>query len=306
MKHIIALTAAATSLAIAAEPPAQDRQAILAMAGTHAVTFEFQETAAIAPHYKAKTKPYKETATEVVIVVEDSPERIALQNLLVVPGKEGKPQVIKHWAQIWTWQDTELLDYCGSEEDHLWNKVSLPAEQAAGTWSQLVTNIDDTPRYEGYGKWTHENGESSWQSGPTRRPLPRREYSTRDDYDYLIVTNRHTLTTGGWIHDQDNRKVVDRDGEGKQVLCFETGLNTYTRTESPEAEIALAWWKENQAFWNGVRNFWLQSGEEASASFTYSTHQNGEGLTKLIERLEKEKPAPEAVASALQAYVVSK
>ena len=55
-----------------------------------------------------------------------------------------------------------------------------------------------------------------------------------------------------------------------------------------------------------MRNFWLQSGEKASASFTYSTHQNGEGLTKLIERLEKEKPAPEAVASALQAYVVSK
>src|SRR5688572_17255605 len=100
MIRIAALTAAATSLAFAAGPPAKDREAILAMAGTHAVTFEFQETAAIAPGYKLKTKPYKETATEVVIVVENSPHRIALQNLLVVPGKEGKPQVIKHWAQI--------------------------------------------------------------------------------------------------------------------------------------------------------------------------------------------------------------
>jgi hypothetical protein len=306
MKRILALATATTSLAFSAEPPAKDRQAILAMAGTHKVTFEFQETAAVAPGYNLMTKPYKETATEVVAVVEDSPSRIALQHLLLVPAKEGKAHVIKHWAQIWTWQDTGLLDYCGSEEDHLWKKVDLTPEQAVGTWSQLVTNVDDTPRYEGHGKWVHENGESSWQSQPTRRPLPRREYSTRDDYDYLIVTNRHTLTPSGWIHHQDNRKVVDRDGEEKRVLCFESGLNRYTRTESPAAEVALAWWKDNHTFWDGVRNFWLRSGEQAPASFTYSTFQNGEGLSKLIERLEKEKPAPEVVASALQAYVVSK
>ena len=306
MKHIVALSAAAITMASASEPPAKDREAILSMAGTHSVTFEFQETAAIAPGYKLRTKPYRETATEVVIVVEDSPQRIALQNLLVVPGKEGKPQVIKHWAQIWTWQDTELLDYCGSEDDHLWKKIRLSPEQAAGTWSQLVTNIDDTPRYEGYGTWNHENGESSWQSGPTRRPLPRREYSSRDDYDYLTVTNRHALTPGGWIHFQDNRKVVDREGEDKSVLCYEAGMNTYTRTESADAGVALAWWKENHAFWDGVRNFWIQSGEKASASFTYSTHQNGEGLSKLFERMEKEKPAPESVTGALQAYVVAR
>jgi hypothetical protein len=305
MKHLTTLLAV-TSLASAAEPPAKDRQAILAMAGTHAVTFEFKETAAIAPGYKLKTKPYKETATEVVIVVEDTPERIALQNLLVVRDKDGKPHVIKHWAQIWTWQDTEILDYCGSEEDHLWNKTELTPEQAAGTWSQLVTNVDDTPRYEGYGRWTHNNGESSWQSGPTRRPLPRREYSARDDYDYLTVTNRHALTPNGWLHYQDNRKVVDREGEDKRVLCYESGLNTYTRTESTDAAVALTWWKENRGFWDGVRKFWTESGEKAPASFTYSTHQNGEGLSKLIERLEKEKPAPEAVATALQAYVVTR
>lgn len=306
MQRILLLSTAFTSLVFAAEPPTKDRQAILAMAGTHSVTFEFHETVAIAQGYKLKKKPYKETATEVVIVVEDTPQRIALQNLLVVPGKEGKPQVIKHWAQVWTWQDTELLDYCGSEDEHLWKKIRLTPEQAVGTWSQLVTNIDDTPRYEGNGKWLHENGESSWQSGPTRRPLPRREYSTRDDYDYLTVTNRHALTPNGWIHYQDNRKVVDREGKDKRVLCYEAGMNIYTRIESPDAGVALAWWKENGTFWDGVRNFWIESVEKAPASFTYSTHQNGEGLSKLFERLEKEKPAPESVTGALQAYVLVK
>jgi hypothetical protein len=306
MKHIAALAAVITSLASAAEPSARDRNAILAMAGTHSVVFEFEETATIAPGYKLRTKPYRETATEVIILVEDSPHRIALQNLLVVPGKEGKPVVIKHWAQIWTWQDTEILDYSGAEEEHLWKKIRLSPEQAAGTWSQLVTNIDDTPRYEGVGKWVHENGESYWQSGPTRRPLPRREYSSRDDYDYLMVTNRHALTPDGWIHFQDNRKVVDREGEEKRVLCYEAGINTYTRTASADAEVALTWWKEHGSFWDGVRNFWIQSGEKAATTFTYSTHENGEGLSMLFERLEKENPAPQVVMDALQSYVVAK
>ncbi len=306
MQRITPLLILLSSPAVFAAPPAKDREAILSMAGAHAVTFRFHETAAIAPDYKLKAKPYEETATEVIRVVEDSPERIALQHLLVVPGEEGKAMVIKHWAQVWTWQDTELLDYCGSEEDHAWKKITLSADQAAGTWSQLVTSIDDTPRYEGHGKWVHGNGQSFWQSGPTRRPLPRREYSKRDDYDYLLVTNRHSLTPNGWVHEQDNRKVVDREGEEAHTLCHEFGINTYTRTESEQAAVALAWWEENGGFWDTVRDFWIESGEKATASFSYSTHEGGEGLSKVLGRLEKEKPAADKVIAALQPFVVSK
>lgn len=306
MQRILFLSLAATSLAFADGPPAKDREAILAMAGTHSVTFHFHETVAIAPGYKLKKKPYDETATELIQIVEDTPERIALQNLLVVPGKDGKPVVIKHWAQIWTWRDTELLDYCGSEEDHEWKRVNLTKEQAKGTWSQLVTQIDDTPRYEGYGKWVHENGESYWESKPTRRPLPRREYSKRDDYDYLLVTNRQTLTPNGWVHEQENRKVVSREGEPVHTLCHEFGINTYTRTDLKDADAAIAWWRENGEFWDTVRDFWIESGESARTSFSYSTFEGGEGLSKVLGRLEKEKPAPEQVISALQPFVVSK
>ena len=306
MKHIAALAGLITSLASAAEPTTQDRNAILAMAGTHAVTFHFRETVAAAPEYKLKDKPYEEHATEVVEVVEDTPERISLQHLLVVPGKEGKPLIIKHWAQIWTWQDTELLDYCGSEEDHEWKRITLSPEEAAGTWSQLVTNVDDTPRYEGFGRWFHDKGQSYWQSHPTRRPLPRREYSKRDDYDYLLVSNRHTLTPEGWVHEQDNRKVVDRDEEPPHVLCHEFGINTYRRTESKEAAVALAWWRDNSGFWNAVREFWLESGERAKSSFSYSTHEGGEGLSKVLERMEKEKTDASQVVAALQPFVTSK
>lgn len=305
MQRIVLPFLAASSLAFAG-PPAEDREAILAMAGTHSVTFRFEETVAIAPDYKLKKKPYEETATELVQVVEDTPERISLQHLLVVSGKDGKPTVIKHWAQIWTWQDTELLDYSGSEENHEWQRITLTPEQAVGTWSQLVTQIDDTPRYESYGKWVHRNGETYWESEPTRRPLPRREYSKRDDYDYLLVTNRHTVTSNGWVHEQDNRKVVDREGEPVRTLCHEFGINTYARTEAKESKAALAWWSENGRFWDTVRDFWVESGESAPASFAYSTYEDGEGLSKVLKRMEKEKPAPDAIVAALKPFVISK
>jgi hypothetical protein len=290
----------------AAQPPAADREAILAMAGTYHIDFRFQETVAIDPEYDLVTKPYTEEALEVVKVVENTPERIALQHLLVVEGKEGKPMVIKHWAQIWTWQDTHILDYSGEEELHEWDVLTLSAEEAAGTWSQLVTQIDDSPRYEGFGKWTHARGESSWESSPTRRPLPRREYTVRDDYDYLLGTNRHTLTKDGWVHFQDNRKVVDRGGEDARVLCFEAGLNTYTRRDSELTAVAEAWWEKHGDFWDGVRAFWTESGERAPTFFAYTESKNGETLGKLISRLEKDHSSPESTTAALAPFIIAK
>ena len=175
------------SSAFATSPPDADRNAILAMAGTHKVHFKFRETAILNEDYKHASEPYDEEAIEIVTVVENSPERIALQHLLVVQPENEEPKVIKHWAQIWTWQDTEILDYTGEDGMHEWSVSKLDPTQAEGTWSQLVTQVDDTPRYESYGKWSHTDGESSWESAPTRRPLPRREYTKRDDYDYMLA-----------------------------------------------------------------------------------------------------------------------
>jgi len=291
---------------LATEPPNQDREAILAMAGTHKVTFRFEETAQIAPDYDLKNGFYEADATEVVEVVEDSPTRITLQHLLVVGDEDEAPTVIKHWAQIWTWQDTEILDYCGSDEIHQWNKVTMMPSEVAGTWSQLVTQVDDTPRYESFGHWVHEAGESSWESMPTRRPLPRREYTKRDDYDYLLVTNRHTLSNRGWVHAQDNRKVVDREGEPRRVLCFESGLNRYVRQADPRAAVAKTWWSEHSAFWGDVREFWETSGEQAPQSFAYTTSKNGEALSKLLKRMQEKPPGTDEVTTALRPYVITK
>ena len=305
MKHLFLLATFALP-AFAAAPPTADREAILAMAGTHAVHFKFRETAVIPAGYEVNSQPYDENAIEIVKVVEDRPDRIALQHLLVVQPEGKEAQVIKHWAQIWTWQDTEILDYCGEDGIHEWRRHEITPEQAAGTWSQLVTQVDDTPRYEGYGKWVHQHGESYWQSSPTRRPLPRREYTKREDYDYLLVTNRHSLIADGWLHFQDNRKIIDREDQPARVIAHEIGLNTYTRTESELAPLALGWWEANGSFWDGVRNFWHEAGESAPSRFSYSTHKNGQALSKLLGSLEEEGAARSVVDEALQPYVISK
>ena len=45
-------------------------------------------------------------------------------------------------------------------------------------------------------------------SNLTLRPLPRREFSVRNDYDLLKGHNRITITPQGWIHEEDNLKTV--------------------------------------------------------------------------------------------------
>lgn len=299
-RKIQCLLLASASLAFA-NPPEADRRAILAMAGKFDVTFDFQETAVLASAPKSVSDAYHEVAVEVVTVAEDTPERITLQHLLVV-GKSGKSKVIKHWAQVWTWQDNRILDYAGSDGVDVWQRKSVSSADTLGRWSQLVTSVDDTPRYESLGRWVHQSGESSWTSDATRRPLPRREYEVRDDYDYLIVTNRHTLTPTGWVHFQDNRKVVDRDGE-KAIIAHESGLNRYTRTENVSADLAVEWWRENAMVWNSIRNFWIEAGQREGANFAYLTTTGGVGISRKFRELEKEKPPHEAVVQALSPYL---
>jgi hypothetical protein len=302
MQRRIALLLLASACSALAAPPEEDRRAILSMAGNFKVTFDFEETVAIAPDYQPGSKPYHEEGLEAVIVAEDTPGRITLQHLLVVSGKEGKPHVIKHWAQVWTWEDTRILDYAGSDGVDEWKRHEVAAAAAKGKWSELVTSVDDTPRYESLGRWVHESGESSWTSEPTRRPLPRREYGHRDDYDYLAGTNRYSLTPNGWAHFQDNRKVVDRN-DRKFILAHEKGLNRYTRSDDPLAEKAIAWWNEHAVVWNPIRNFWIDAGQQPGPVFTFLTTQNGVGLSRKFSELEKTKPAAEAVVRELTPYL---
>jgi len=233
----------------------QDRKAILAMAGEYHVTFQFRETVGLAPGYEIK-EPYITDATEFVEVIEDSGDFISLQHVLVLEPKEegGEPRVIKHWRQDWTYQDTQMLVYRGQRR---WEPVTRSAEEAKGTWTQAVFQVHDAPRYEASGTWDHTAGRSAWTAEPTYRPLPRREYTKRSDYDVLVAANRHTITPDGWVHEQDNRKLVlDDQGQPERVLAHETGVNVYQRTDAADFTPGRDYWKNTAAYWQDVRELW--------------------------------------------------
>jgi hypothetical protein len=179
---------------------ARDRLAIISMAGDYRTSFDFIETMGFMPNYKPP-KPYQSWGTERVYLIEDSEDFISLQHILVMrfesdEGEISEPMVVKHWRQDWRYEDTATHDYQGHG---VYERHNHREEDIRGYWTQTVYQVDDSPRYEAMGKWHHRTGLSEWQSTEKRRPLPRREFSVRNDYQVLLGRHRITMTYSGWI-----------------------------------------------------------------------------------------------------------
>lgn len=242
--------------ALAAEPALQgeakakfqaDRKAILAMVGEFDVKFRFRETFPLVEGYE-KRDPYLADAKEMVIVVKDEGNLIALQHILVT----SSGRVVKHWCQEWKYEDRVVFSYRGHD---IWTPKVLNEAEVKGTWTQAVTQTDDSPRYEGIGKWVHDQGYSRWESDETWRPLPRREYKTRSDYEVLLCRHRHTITPDGWVHEQDSAKL-DLDEKGNRVLVRESGLNTYFHAKDSDFSAGRSYWTGTAKYWDMVRGEW--------------------------------------------------
>jgi hypothetical protein len=242
-------------------PKERDRRAILAMAGGYRVTFDFLEIVDFRPE-PSRGKPYQSWGTEYVYVAEDRGNFISLQHLLVmrILDKEGKvtePFVTKHWRQDWSYEERNVIEYVGG---NTWKRRSLPKKEVAGAWAQSVYQVDDSPRYESLGRWEHSTGESTWISGDTWRPLPRREWTVRKDYDVLIGTNRHTIVANGWVQEENNLKAVT-DGLGKlraslPFLGREYGVARYQRIRNYDFSAGDKYFERTRAFWADVRSAW--------------------------------------------------
>lgn len=64
------------------------------------------------------------------------------------------------------------------------------------------------------------DGKDYWEN-KTSSPLPRREYTKRDDYNVMLRGNRHEITDYGWMHEQDNDKMIrqaPRFGYAKSII----------------------------------------------------------------------------------------
>jgi hypothetical protein len=238
----------------------RDRRAILAMAGTFRTTFDFLEVAGFRPDFEPD-RPYQSWGTEYVAVVHDEPRFISLQHLLVMfmqrDGKVAGPFVTKHWRQDWRYEDDEILTYRGRLT---WGRERQSAAAARGTWTQAVFQVDDSPRYEAAGRWEHFGNVSTWRSGTTWRPLPRREWSVRKDYDVLIGTNQVTITPTGWIYEESNLKTAldaaGRPSGAAPVLAKELGFNRFERVVGFDDSAGRRYQERTEPFWAEVRAAW--------------------------------------------------
>jgi len=230
----------------------KDKNAIKEMCGCFEVTFNFAETFNYSdnPDYKpSKTKVDK--GLEWAGLVEDENNKISIQHLLQV-GNPAEPMIIKHWRQDWLYENTDFYMFSG---DNNWTFEQKDKNDVKKQWTQKVYQVDDSPRYEGSGSWVHVDGKSYWEN-TTTAPLPRREYTKRSDYNITLRGNRHEITKDGWVHDQDNSKIIRKAGKEDVVLAKEKGYNTYVRVADSKCKAAADWWKANNAKWQLVRNKW--------------------------------------------------
>lgn len=230
----------------------KDRASIKEMCGCFEVTFNFAETFNFVDDSLYKPSKNKVSyGLEWAQLVTDEKNEIQIQHILQVGSKES-PYIVKHWRQDWLYENQEFYMFNGDNE---WLFKELDKKDVDGQWTQKVYQVDDSPRYEGTGTWVHVDGKSYWES-TTPAPLPRREYTKRSDYNLTMRGNRHEITSTGWVHDQDNQKIVRADGKEDVVIAHEKGYNIYKKVDDSRCQAAQDWWKEHNNKWATVRAKW--------------------------------------------------
>ena len=229
-----------------------DKNSIKNMCGCFEIEFNFAETFSFVKDSTYKpSKNYQANALEWAQLVSENDNKIVIQHILQM-GNDSNSFIIKHWRQDWIYENTNLYEFYA---DNKWNYKNLNSENVKGQWTQKVYQVDDSPRYEGSSSWVHIDGKNYWEN-TTDAPLPRREYTKRSDYNITKRGNRHEIVENGWIHDQDNDKIIREAGKNDFVIAQEKGISFYNKVDDSKCKAAANWWKENKDFWGLVRSAW--------------------------------------------------
>jgi hypothetical protein len=239
----------------------RDRRAILALAGDYRVTFDFLEIATFAD--EAREAPYQSWGTERVYIDQDELSFVSLVHILDMriiqkDGSISEPLVTKHWREDWRYEPEDLVEFKGHDQ---WHRRPVNARERKGQWSQVVSQVDESPRYSSLGRWEHTPSFSTWISAQTWRPLPRRELSVRKDYQVLVGTNRVTVIPTGSIQEENNLKLVlaqnSQPDPARPFLGREYGVARYERLRDFDFAAADHYFKSTQDFWDNVHSAWL-------------------------------------------------
>jgi hypothetical protein len=254
------------------------RQDIEKLCGCYEVEFKYAETFSPDTSYKFHDRDEINGGLELILPIEVSDKKIVLQHLLVITDS----MIIKHWREDWTFENTTLFRYRGNK---LWAKEQLKPEEVKGKWTQSVWEVSDAPRYQGVSEWINTDGKISWQN-TADAPLPRREYSIRNDYNILRRTNHIVLTNDGWVHEQDNQKIIRNKGVDK-LLVEEKGINSYKKVEENKCAAAKVFWEKNKLYWAKVRAAW-EDYLSTHSSVALKDNKDGRPLHEYLNDLAKE------------------
>ena len=257
----------------------QDRADILAMAGNYKVRFDMQESTRWDPAYTPLDRKIS-GGNEVIRVIEDTGRKIVLQHLLVVQD-EGKDVVIKHWRQDWEYEPIHVLVY---SDRHTWKWEDVPEKMRTGRWSQTVWQVDDSPRYGGWGQFETQGGVRRWRSNWTWRPLARRDAVRKPVYDRYLSINRHQNGPEGWIHWQDNTKMGSRDAKLVSIVQ-EYVLNTYRKFDGYNVKAADDYWDATKDYWAAVRAEWDRIANEKSGIGVQEEAETGTVISARLMQL---------------------
>jgi hypothetical protein len=225
-----------------------DKPNIDKLCGCFDVTFKYAETFSPDKNYKYHDREEISGGTELIIPVEVSDKRIVLQHLLIITDS----MIIKHWREDWTYENPEFWAYKGNKT---WVKEVQAADKVKGKWTQSIWEVSDAPRYQGASAWIKANNSTFWLN-TTDAPLPRREYTVRNDYNILRRTNRLVLLDSGYVHEQDNQKIILKENGEEQLLVEEKGINSYKRLPDVECAAGKYYWEQNKDYWTTVRHVW--------------------------------------------------
>jgi len=249
MKNIFTSILLVFCTAVAFAQTAAEQKAVKSLCGCFEVDFKYAETFAADTAYKFHPR-YNASGLEWVVAEESNPTKFVLQHLLLVSDS----MVIKHWREDWEFEKNDWLIF---NHDATWKQVTGNRENTKGQWTQTVWEVDDAPRYQGSGNWISANGKYYWEN-TADAPLPRREYTKRKDYNVMQRTNRIVVTDNGWVHEQDNKKIIRKDGAADTYLAEEKGYNIYKRTDDSKCKVAAAYWEKHKQFWVAVRQAWQE------------------------------------------------
>ncbi len=271
----------------------QDISSIKDMCGCYEIEFKYTETFAPDTAY-TKHPDYKTTALEWAELITNSDQKLAIQHLLVI----NDTMVIKHWRQDWEYENQKVFYY---DKDNNWVFKTLPKELVKGQWTQKVFQVDDSPRYSGSATWVHADGKNYWEN-KTDSPLPRREHTKRSDYNVMVRGNRQEITDYGWMHEQDNDKIIRTPGKEDILLAQEKGYNSYTKVADEKCKAAKIWWNKNNTFWANVRSSWDEVYNH-SGNLTLLKQVEGKPLFMHLDSLQKNEGSKQEIHKVIQQFV---